>query len=133
MDCFYLHLLLVFRKERKKYKNAAILLLRIIPDFVLNKKKMLHNLDQRCAIRNYDECKLVGVLMGNWSEKEIMPKHYFGTPTEYKFETLTVFGVQKYDEYLTALYGNWRQLPPEDKRKSHHDFLCLDLQKSYLA
>ncbi len=130
---FLLALTTGIRKERKGYKNAAILLLHVIPDCILRKKKLLYDLEYRCAAKNYDECNLVGVLMGNWMEREIMPKSYFGTPTEYQFETLTVFGVEKYDEYLTALYGDWRQLPPEDKRKSHHDFLYVDLEHSYLA
>lgn len=130
---FLLTLTTGIRKGRGKCKNAAVLFLRIIPDFILNKKKMLHDLEQRCAEKDYDDCAFVGVLMGNWLEKEIMPKCYFGTPTKYQFGTSTVMGVEKYDEYLTALYGNWRQLPPEDKRQSHHDFLYMDLEHSYLG
>lgn len=31
-----------------------------------------------------------------------------------------------WDKYLTQVYGDWRQLPPEDKRVSHHDVVKLD-------
>ena len=32
-----------------------------------------------------------------------------------------------YDAYLRLLYGNYMQLPPEDKRVPHPEyFICLD-------
>lgn len=42
-----------------------------------------------------------------------------------------------YEEYLTALYGNYMELPPIDQRVSHHHFLAYELEddnekKSYL-
>ena len=49
-----------------------------------------------------------------------------------EIKNLTVFGVEKPDEYLTHLYGDWRKLPPIEKQVSHHDFILCDLNKSYL-
>ena len=49
-----------------------------------------------------------------------------------KQEKITaVYGAEKYDQYLTQLYGNWRELPPESKRVSHHDYLYCNLHKGY--
>jgi lipopolysaccharide cholinephosphotransferase len=42
-----------------------------------------------------------------------------------------VYGPEKYDEYLTKLYGDWRKLPPEDKRYTTHGFIEVDLSKPY--
>ena len=64
--------------------------------------------------------------------REIMPKSVYGKPTLYKFESIEVYGVENADEYLTRLYRDWRKLPPEDKRVSHHDFLFIDLNNGYL-
>ena len=50
----------------------------------------------------------------------------------YKFESINVFGVANYEEYLTRIYGNWRELPPEDRRISHHDFVHLELSKGFI-
>lgn len=36
-----------------------------------------------------------------------------------------------YDSYLKIAFGNYMELPPEDKRKPHHDVLFLDLKNSY--
>lgn len=57
---------------------------------------------------------------------------FFSLPVEdaYPLTTLSfeghempVFG--NWESYLTKVYGNWRQLPPENKRKSH-DIVAID-------
>ena len=118
-----------FRKGRKLYKNAGVALFRIIPG---NPKKNLVRLVEACKKYDYDECTYIANLLGAWGEKEIMPKEYLGKPTLYKFEDIEIFGVEKFDEYLTNVYGNWRQPPPPEKQISHHDFAYIDLEKSYL-
>lgn len=120
------------RKGRSFHKNAAVLVMRCLPDWLLNKKKLLHSLDAMCRERDFDRYEWGGNLMGNWMEREVMPREIMGTPTPYPFESLTVWGPEDYNGYLTSLYGDWRQLPPPEKRKSHHDYLMCDLQRSYL-
>lgn len=29
-------------------------------------------------------------------------------------------------------HGDWRRLPPEDKRKTAHEYIEIDLQKSWM-
>ena len=60
-----------------------------------------------------------------------MPKSVFGTPQLYQFENMKIFGVERYDEYLTYLYGDWKKLPSDEKRISHHDYY-LDLNKGFM-
>lgn len=120
------------RKGRSFYKNASVALMRIIPDWVLSKKKVLHTVDTMAQQKDYDQCRWVGNLMGNWMERELVPRSFLGTPTAYPFETLTVYGPEDYEGYLTSIYGNWRELPPPEKQKPHHDFVLCDLEHSYL-
>lgn len=117
-----------YRKERKWWKNVAVFFGRLIPG---SPKKLTRKLDKLCSERNFDECKYVGLLMSTYRFREVMKREIFGTPTPYKFEGLTVYGPEKFDEYLTNLYRDWRKLPPEDKRHSAHDFIDLDLNKPY--
>ncbi len=122
-----------FRKGRKWYKNAAVFLGRCIPPCLINDKKVMIELDKLCASIDYENSSWICSDMGAWRIKEAMPKAVYGEAKLYKFESINVFGVAEYDEYLTHIYGNWRELPPEDKRVSHHDFVYLDLSKGYIT
>ena len=51
------------------------------------------------------------------------PKYKYGAPkewgmemAEYEFEGHKFYGMADYESYLTLAYGDWRKLPPEDKR-----------------
>lgn len=69
--------------------------------------------------------------MSTYRSREILPKELYGKPTLYNFEGISVYGPEKANEYLTTIYGDWKKLPPEDKRHSAHDFTELDLEKPY--
>lgn len=120
------------RKGRKFYKNAGVLLTRCIPRRILDPKKLLADIQRRCAGRDFDRCAWVCNMAGAYRQRELMPRALFGQPRAYVFEHMQVYGVSDYEAYLTALYGNWRELPPVEKRKSHHDNVHCDLHRSYL-
>lgn len=46
--------------------------------------------------------------------------------SEYEFEGEKFVGVKDYDTYLTALYGDYMQLPPEDQRENRHQIIEID-------
>ena len=120
------------RKGRSVIKNMAILLLRFIPECLINNKKLMYSVDNMCKQSSFDSCDVVANFYGNWGFKEVMEKSCFGNPTIYKFENIEVYGVEDFDKYLTHLYGDWRKLPPIEKRVSHHDYVYLNLNESYL-
>lgn len=115
-------------KGRSFYKNVAVVVFKLIP---INTKKILRKLVEKCSRYAWEDCLWVGNLVGAWRFNEVMPKAYFGTPQKYTFEDAEIYGVENADAYLTSLYGDWRKLPPKEKRISHHDFLSIDLEKSY--
>ena len=118
--------------RRKWYKNMAIVMFSCLPKFILSKEKLIKSIENLCLKNNYDSSKYVGNLVGNWHEKEIMPKECFGEPKLYKFENLEIFGPENYDAYLQNLYGDYMKLPPKEKQVSHHDYIKIDLNTSYL-
>lgn len=122
----------VIRKDRSWYKNASILVSSIIPSFFVNNKKLSISIDKLANSFNNDNASYVANLMGAYRTKEIVKKELFGTPTLYKFEDIEVFIPEKYNDYLTQIYGNWKELPPEGKRHTKHDFVEINLEKSYL-
>jgi lipopolysaccharide cholinephosphotransferase len=48
----------------------------------------------------------------------------FDEIVEIPFEDRHYCAVSNTDELLTGLYGNYMQLPPEEKRVTHHDFIA---------
>ena len=82
--------------------------------------------------RDFDQCEYVGNFVGGWHFKEVVKREWLGEPKLYEFDGLQVYGPHDADAYLTNVYGNYMQLPPEEKRVSHHDFIYLDFEKGYL-
>ncbi len=121
-----------WRKGRKLYKNLAVVLMRLVPEFILSTKKIRADIDRMSKEKDFDSSVYVANCVGNWHEKEILKREWLGTPTECTFEGLTVFGPEKMDEFLTGVYGDWRTPPPPEKQVTHHDYIRLDLQESYL-
>ena len=52
--------------------------------------------------------------------EEAIPSRYFDEYVSLTFEHLNAMGIKAYNEYLTASYGDYMQLPPVELRVSHH-------------
>lgn len=69
---------------------------------------------------------------GNWQGRlEYAPKEQYGEGTLMNFEGISVSVPERYDEYLTQKYGDWKADPPEDDQVGHHYFSIMDLNNSY--
>ena len=123
---------LAVRPGRKFYKNAAVRLIQALPECLINTKRLQLKVDEACREHDYDECAIVGNLVGAWRFRDVVEKSVIGDPVPYKFENLTIFGVSDFDAYLTHLYGAWREFPPKEKQVSHHEFVECDLHKPYM-
>lgn len=51
--------------------------------------------------------------------REHLMNVWFNSPADYKFETEKFQGFREVDKYLKNLYGNYMEIPPVDKRKTH--------------
>ncbi|MBQ6825225.1 MAG: LicD family protein [Clostridia bacterium] len=130
---FYLARVLAVRKGRSFIKNAATVVVKIIPQFIINDRNLRLKLVDKCRKFGFYDFEYVSNITGNWGMKEMMPREFFGEPTLYDFEDMRIYGAQNYEGYLKSLYGDWRKLPPKEKRVTHHDFILMDLDKSYLT
>lgn len=69
---------------------------------------------------------------GNWQGKlEYAPKEQYGDGTWATFEGLKVRIPEKYDEYLTQKYGDWRAELPAEQQVGHHYAEVIDLNRPY--
>ena len=118
------------RKGRSLYKNISIVLTRIVP---INERKLLKEVSESGDVCDFDNAIYGGNTFSAWKLREVMPISYYGKPTLYRFENIEIYGVEQADKYLEQIYGDWRKLPPIEKRVSHHDFIYCDLEKSWLS
>lgn len=69
---------------------------------------------------------------GNWQGKlEYAPRSQYGEGAWAEFEGLKVRVPEKYDEYLTQKYGDWRADLPKEQQIGHHFYEICDLNRPY--
>lgn len=66
---------------------------------------------------------------GAYGSREFFPAEYFATYEELPFGDLTIRVPGMYKEYLSKMYGNYMELPPIEKRISHHEQYYLNLKE----
>ena len=101
-------------RELKKWRKVAAIFFKVI-FFPFNKVQLI-KFAQKFLISKGD---YISNLYGFWGVRETMPKDVMGNPTLYYFEDTFFYGVEKYDEYLTLLYGDYMQIPPKEKIHIH--------------
>jgi lipopolysaccharide cholinephosphotransferase len=113
-------------KNKPIWKKIAITFIRLTrPNYWLN------TIEKNLTRKDFYKNTYVGNLVGAWGDKEIVPREYFGQPTLYEFKDKQFYGVEKYDDYLTCLYGDYMKLPPIEKQKSHHLVKYINLNLPY--
>jgi lipopolysaccharide cholinephosphotransferase len=103
-------------KFRRGFRKNIAIILRKTNTIPI--KKRLKYIDHLIVKHANDASGLLINFYG-WRGKEIIQKQVFGSPQTYQFENITLTGVENTDAYLSALYGNYMQLPPEEKRTGH--------------
>ncbi len=84
------------------------------------RRRLLREMEAVCRQYDYDKSTLVAVYCGSYGPKEVFPKEWLQGTVAFPFEGITVQLPSGYDQYLRQYYGDYMQLPPEDKRQSHH-------------
>ena len=108
-------------KRRPFYKNLIILLSRLIYPFSLRHDAIRKDNENKKLI-SYEPTELMANLYGAWRKKEITKAEYFSSSVEVVFEGKSLCAPIGYDNYLRDLYGDYMELPPPEKRVSHHSF-----------
>ena len=108
-------------KLTAKSKSKMIIKKIILP--ILEKfklySKILKKIDK--IIIKYNNTSKVACITGRYQEKEIMPSSYIAEYKLVDFEGEKYKIPAGYDEYLTKHYGDYMELPPEEKRVKEHD------------
>lgn len=68
---------------------------------------------------------------GMWGKKEIIDSAWYAEGCDLVFEGITVKAPKEYKKWLEQVYGDYMQLPPEEKRVTHHQAEIIDMEKPY--
>lgn len=87
-------------------------------------KSLYKNLLKAVENKRTKECKYVGLNFYRDDNMYIYEKEWFEKITKHVFEGKEFNIPEKYDEFLTYLYGDYMKLPPEDERVTLHNMDC---------
>lgn len=120
---FYRTLLLLIGAKLGEGKTITRKYLKYILKPLLTlygKNRCVNKLESIAAQYPYDECKYVGAITwGLYGFGERMLKSEFEQAVEVEFEGHKFPAFSCWDSYLRGLYGDYMQLPPVEKRKTH--------------
>ncbi len=89
---------------------------------MVNKQKLFKSILKVYSKIDFNSVKFAGAVGGSYREKEILPQEVFTDYIDLPFEGIKFKAIAQYDTYLSSIYGDYVQLPPEEKRVSHHTF-----------
>lgn len=84
--------------------------------------KVLALMEDVATEYEFGKTSMCEIFCSSTVEREIVPTSYFLKYDDVSFEGIQFLAVMEYDDYLTALYGDWRKFPPIEKRVSTHVF-----------
>ena len=98
---------------------------------ILDIKKIYGKMDRLFRKQDSENCSYAGTLTGAYKTKEIVPRAYFGESYDeyslWEFEGMLLRGPKRCEEYLTHMFGDYKELPPEQDRKVHYKPLIKKL------
>ena len=86
---------------------------------IIDPDKSLRRLDQILQKYDYEKQEWVFNFSCSYGSREQVPKIQLGGYRKGVFENREVSIPQAAEDYLTSIYGEWKELPPENKRISH--------------
>ena len=106
-----------FTYKQKLYKKIIKYILKPFVHMI-GLKNICKRMDRNTVSIKYENSNIVGVKHWGYGPNEAMKKDEL-LPVEHVFEGKKFFIPANYHKYLTNLYGDYMQLPPEEQRICH--------------
>lgn len=114
---------IVYDTKRSFGKNVILELGKVLT-IPYSRSKVIKKIDS--LSRKYENDKMSKyvcvVSVGTYGIKEIVESSNYLDRIDVEFENCVFKAPSGYDKILTHLYGDYMQLPPEEKRVTHHAF-----------
>jgi lipopolysaccharide cholinephosphotransferase len=126
LDSVLLKLTNIELHTRMKYNENVPLQKKIIHKiisamFIFVNSDKLVKLREKIATKYGNKTRYVVNLFTTYDlKKELIERRYVENPKSILFEGRNVYIQANWQEYLTNLYGNYKKLPPKDKRINSH-------------
>jgi lipopolysaccharide cholinephosphotransferase len=117
-----------FRSKTKAWYYEPIRFAFFLLSRFVSKKRLVDGIEKYYSKWNFDDAKFVACVCGMYRTREITIQESYTQIIDMKFEGEMFCGLKNYDECLTRFYGNYMELPPEEKRKTHHSFVAYKKQ-----
>lgn len=87
-------------------------------------KKIIKMCDNYARQYRYQDCEYVALVAeyGDFGTRGIVPKSIYNNTSIVRFEGLDFKGPGDWDKYLSCVFGDYMQLPPESERVCKHWF-----------
>lgn len=113
------------RTSRSKWEQAVLRVVRALRLYRwIDVRKVYQSMDRLFQAQDADRAEYAGTLTGAYKTREIVPRKYFGDTYEeyslWEFEGMLLRGPKMCEEYLTHMFGDYRELPPQKDRKIHY-------------
>lgn len=93
-------------------------------------KLFLRQMNSICKKFSYGSTNHIINYGGAYGMRELFRKNLLdGESVTMPFENITIDLMPGYDDYLRGIYGDYMQMPPEEKRTAHHLKAFYDLNK----
>lgn len=120
--------------DRKRGFSERILLalMKLLPtDKMFNAYNQKVKIDNLLRKHDFWSSEISGNIMGAYRTREMVPTTWLGgrEGALYDFEGIKLRGFKDYDKYLSHLYGDYMQLPPEGSRKIHFKLVEIHGEK----
>lgn len=108
--------------QRLLLKNSILVLAHMLlyPVSIYSISKRMRKLSEKYA--DIPTRRIGIVAPSDNNIREIWDRRVFDEYTLLPFEGINVQVMKNYHQFLTAAYGDYKQLPPKEKRVSHHSF-----------
>ena len=83
-------------------------------------KKKLQRVQTKYNKKNTNNVSIYMYGNGSLKNKDLKPRYMVEELITHKFEGYDFYIPKHYDEYLSMLYGNWKEMPPKEKQHSDH-------------
>ena len=87
--------------------------------------------ERELLYKSFHSSGIIANFSGAWGKKEYVPSEWYGKGETAEFEGLQVRIPAKFEKWLSQVYGDYMELPPEEKREAHHYTEIIDLKKPY--